>query len=80
MGQDWRPNMAFTIGLYLALVKEVDKKIEFAETPESRHKWRVFSIYIIVTYVMSLRGRKGLFLDLKGWINFFRMFLNFCSF
>jgi len=58
--------MAFTIGLYLALVKEVDERIEFAETLESRHKWRVFSIYIIVTYVMSLRGREGLFLDLKG--------------
>jgi len=66
MGQDWRPNMAFTIELYLTLIKEVDEKIEFAETPESRHKWRVFSIYIIVTYVMSLRGREGLFLDLKG--------------
>jgi hypothetical protein len=66
MGQDWRPNMAFTIDLYLRLISEIDDRIEGEESLEEKHKWKVFLIYVLTTYVLSLRGREGLFLDLRG--------------
>jgi len=66
MGQDWRPNMAFNIELYLKLIEEIDIRIEVEDSSEEKHKWHVFLIYVLTTYVMSLRGREGLFLDLRG--------------
>lgn len=40
-----------------------------ATIPTERHKWIVFGTYIVVTYVMSLRGVEGLLLDVKGLVD-----------
>jgi len=66
MGQDWRPNMAMSTELLLRVLKEIENNIQMREQPEQKHKWIVFSSYVVVTYVLSLRGKEGLFIDLKG--------------
>ena len=63
MGYIWKPNRVMTIELYLEILMRVELLIE--EVPqEEKHRWIVFIIYAVVTYVISLRGAKGFMLDL----------------
>lgn len=66
MGQDWRPNKALSIDLIIHLVGLVGLKITEALEPSKKHEWIVFGTYLVVTYVMSLRGVEGLLIDIKG--------------
>jgi len=66
MGQDWRPNIGLSTNLILELLKKVEKEIEMAENSQDSHMWIVFSAYIVISYVISLRGPEGLLLDLHG--------------
>jgi len=66
MGQDWRPNVGFSTDLLLELLRKVENEIYTAENPQENHFWIVFSAYIVVSYVVSLRGPEGLLLDLHG--------------
>ena len=66
MGQLWKPNRACSIKLLLKIISASDQRILEEESDHERHRWIVFSSYIVITYVLSLRGSEGLLLDLKG--------------
>jgi hypothetical protein len=66
MGQDWRPNQAMSTPLLLKLLSEVELRIDDAPSPRDLNRWIVFHSYVVVTYVVSLRGPEGLLLDLAG--------------
>jgi hypothetical protein len=66
MGQDWRPNKAFSIDLITTTLEMITIRIAEATTPVMKHKWIVFGTYLVTTYVMSLRGIEGLLLDIAG--------------
>ena len=66
MGQEWVPNKALNIPLLKRLLKEVELLIAATSDKEECHDWVVFSAYVVVTYVISLRGNETFFLDLEG--------------
>jgi hypothetical protein len=66
MGQDWRPNKGMSITLYLCLLEDVEERISSAALPRELNCWIVFHAHSVVSYVVSLRGKEGLLLDLEG--------------
>lgn len=68
MGQDWRPNRAFSMDLLLEIFKRLEYKIENSDNKYEQHNWVIFQTYALVSYVLSLRGSEGLLLDLKSLI------------
>jgi hypothetical protein len=68
MGQDWRPNQAMSQDLLHKVQKVAGLWIEDAVTTRDHNCWIVFQAYVVVTYVVSLRGSEGLLLDLVGLI------------
>jgi hypothetical protein len=66
MGQDWRPNKAMSVDLYLKVLEEIELCIEGAPSLRDHNRWIVFYTYAVISYVLSLRGREGLLLDLDG--------------
>ena len=71
MGQEWKPNRALSTDQVTEVLKEVEERIKASETEEEINKWVVFSAYVAITYVLSLRGSEGFLLDLgslkKHW-------------
>jgi len=65
-GQDWKPNQAFGVLLFLELLNCIEQRIEEASTPETLNLWTVTHTYIIISYVVSLRGPEGFLLDIEG--------------
>jgi hypothetical protein len=68
MGQDWRPNKGLSTELILAVLSKTELQIESLLTEEEKWTWIVFGAYAVITYVLTLRGVEGLFLDLGGLI------------
>jgi hypothetical protein len=68
MGQDWRPNQAMSQDLLHEVLKVATLWIADAVTTRDHNRWIVFHAYVVVTYVVSLRGSEGLLLDLAGLI------------
>jgi hypothetical protein len=68
MGQDWRPNQAMSQDLLHKVLKVASLRIADAVTTRDHNQWIVFHAYVVVTYVVSLRGSEGLILDLAGLI------------
>ena len=66
MGQEWKPNKGMSTELLLTVLEEAERRIEAAPTASELHRWSAFHCYAVVTYVLSLRGREGLLLDLEG--------------
>ena len=66
MGQVCKPNLAMSIPLLKALIKNTEVKIEQSEDNEEQHMWLVFLNYVTISYTVSLRGPEGLLLDLNG--------------
>ena len=66
MGEEWRTNKAFSSKLLIKLIKQNELFIFQARAPASKHKWMVYATYVIVSYVVSLRGNEGFLLDLHG--------------
>jgi hypothetical protein len=59
MGQDWRPNRAFSTALLVAYLRQIKFKIADAESMTELNQWIVIGTYSVVSYVISLRGRRG---------------------
>jgi hypothetical protein len=68
MGQDWRPNQAMSQELLHKVLKVAGLWIEDTVTTRDHNRWIVFHAFVVVTYVVSLRGSEGLLLDLGGLI------------
>ena len=66
MGTETRQNKALSIPLLLVLIENVEKKIKSFKTIKDQHKWVVFITYVVVSYVISLRGNETFLLDLDG--------------
>jgi hypothetical protein len=66
MGQDWRPNKALSTQLLKLVISVVERKIDDSSSRQEEENWIVFGTYVVITYVVSLRGSEGLLLDLKG--------------
>ena len=69
MGGIWKPNKAFSHRLLMTIMEVAEERIKEGEEGmerDDRARWIVFTAYITVTYVLSLRGNEGLMLDLKG--------------
>jgi hypothetical protein len=66
MGQEWRPNKGMSSKLLLRVLQDVEFRIAGAASVRELNRWVVFHTYAVVCYVLSLRGREGLLLDLEG--------------
>lgn len=66
MGQDWRPNKAVSTALMVKIVSRAYDKFQRASHPADENNWLTFGVFMVVAYVISLRGSEGLLLDLKG--------------
>ena len=66
MGSDWNPNQALSVDLLLALLEFVEGQIREAEVPVELNRWVVAHTYIVVEYVLSMRGPEGFLLDLDS--------------
>ena len=66
MGVIWKPNLALSIPLLLAVLAEVEIKSLDAVGDKDHNLWVAFSTYSVVSYVLSLRGNEGVLLDLQG--------------
>jgi hypothetical protein len=66
MGQKWKPNKGLSMELYLKVLEDTEMKIAGAVSSRDLNRWVVFHLYAVVSYVLSLRGREGLLLDLEG--------------
>jgi hypothetical protein len=66
MGQEWRPNKGMSTKLYLKVLEDVELRIVGAASSRELNRWIVFHSYAVTCYVLSLRGKEGLLLDLEG--------------
>ena len=66
MGYIWKPNKALSTELLLKVIEGIEKRITDESELIEVHPWIVMSAYVIITYVLSLRGSEGGMLDLKG--------------
>ena len=49
------------------VLKTIEEKLlDSPQRSNAKHKWIVFSSYCTMLYILSLRGREGLLLDLEG--------------
>ena len=65
-GVIWKPNKALSTELILKTIKRSEEKRMACQDKEERHRWTVFVAYIVLFYVISLRGSEGFFLNLKS--------------
>ena len=68
MGQTYKPNQAMSHPLLIATITLAESKIDGATTSKEASTWITFISYMVITYVLSLRGSEGLMLDLSGLI------------
>ena len=66
MGNVWKPNKALSTELIVRTIKAAERKRIEGDTNEETHRWMVFTTYVSMSYVISLRGSEGLLLDLKA--------------
>jgi hypothetical protein len=67
MGQDWQPSKALGIdNLLLLSLESVELKIQEAVSLHDKKRWLVFHAFVVVCYMVSLRGCEGFLLDLSG--------------
>ena len=66
MGADWNPNQALSVELVKAVLAWFEKKIEGTNGAVELNRWVVAHTYVVVGYVISLRGPEGFLLDLDG--------------
>ena len=51
--------------MVLRVIQGAERQRQEADKPEDQHRWMVFATYVVVTYVISLRGSEGFLLYLK---------------
>ena len=66
MGSTWKPNKALSHALILLVISKVEEKIVISEESTEKDLWLVFSTYVTISYVLSLRGNEGVMLEISG--------------
>ena len=64
MGQVNKPNLALITNIIIKLLDELQNEIKLSQEMESRFDIILFGTYIVVSYVISLRGSEGLMINL----------------
>jgi hypothetical protein len=59
MGQIWRPNQAISIKLIHALIARFKDKVMQFENPDEGALWIILGAYVVIYFVVSLRGPEG---------------------
>ena len=73
MGQDWRPDLAFSIDILKALFSQISSLIARAEKLEDLSELVTARALFASMYVWSLRGPEGPLIDLEGLIENFEL-------
>jgi len=66
MGQVVKPNIALSTPLLLKLVEGLEGRLALSESEYDKHLHMSTLSYVIISYVISLRGCEGFLIDLKG--------------
>jgi hypothetical protein len=66
MGQIWKPNQALSNDLLLAVLRQIEERIECSKTGRDENRWTMLHTLVVTTYVLYLRGPEGFLLDLGG--------------
>ena len=66
MGHTFKPNMAMSHLLLKSLIHRAEDNITDDFKSEESAPWVVFVAYVVITYVLSLRGTEGQMLELGG--------------
>ena len=66
MGQDIRSTWVLSTEILVELFTRDEAKIVETEDEEDRWNWKMVGTYLVISYVLSLKGPKGLLIDLGG--------------
>ena len=69
MGQIWKANKVLPLKVYLLLLEKGEEMRSEIKEFRGSHVWTVFITYMVVIYVISLRGNESLLLDIRGLHN-----------
>ena len=64
MGQVYKPNLALPTGVITALLNAILSDLSEVKSQEEKFAKVVFGTYVVISYVLSLRGSEGLMLNL----------------
>lgn len=68
MGRIWKPDKALSLNLLMAVL-DLSEQWRAKETSiHHKHTWSVFTAYVVVSYVLSLRGNEGFLLHIDETI------------
>lgn len=68
MGMIWKPDKAMSLPLLVALLETAEYWRTIEENKHNKHMWSVFVAYVVVSYVLSLRGNEGFLLNIDNTI------------
>ena len=69
MGHTYKPNVALSHQLLMKLLQKAEDRILELEGTPYQPSWIVFVGYVVITYVLSLRGNEGQMLEVEGLLN-----------
>ena len=65
----WKPSKGLSCRLLLLVINNVEERIKEADQAKEEQAWIVFASYLVLAYVVALRGNEGLMLELQGLRN-----------
>ena len=78
MGQIYKPNLALTTTLILALLNKVISDVHNLKSQEGKFDRIIFGRHVVISYVLSLRSSEGLMLNLTALIKEDRNKRSYC--
>lgn len=66
MGNIWKPSKGLSRKLLMLVSERAEQSVKVAENSGEEHIWTVFASYLVLTYVVALRGNDGFMLELRG--------------
>ena len=66
MGNIWEPNKDISTSLILMTIEASERRRKETDNANDKHRWMIFTTYVSIMYIISLRGLEGFLLDLKS--------------
>ena len=66
MGQISKPNLALPTDLIARILKRIEEEVSITVSKEEKFDGIIFGTYVMISYVLSLRGSEGLMLNLSA--------------
>ena len=66
MGQISKPNLALPTDLIVRILKRIEEEVSITVSKEEKFDGIIFGTYVMISYVLSLRGSEGLMLNLSA--------------